>query len=236
MLAQADSAPLSLLVISDSSAMAERIKGAFTSAGLAPRSILADASEIDAEEVDDSTIVVFVCNLDLPREMAALRRLDRELSQGEIVVVSPPATGTGVRRVLDAGAAAVVFEPEIETTLAITIMAVASGQSVVPRKLRASVERPAFSHRERQVLALVSRGLTNSEIAERLLLAQSTVKSHLSSAFTKLGIRSRKEVTALLLDPEQAQSVGLVGLAATASEHSGNGVTMVPPSLSETIA
>jgi DNA-binding NarL/FixJ family response regulator len=91
----------------------------------------------------------------------------------------------------------------------------------VPRKLRASVERPAFSHRERQVLALVSRGLTNSEIAERLLLAQSTVKSHLSSAFTKLGIRSRKEVTALLLDPEQAQAVGLIGARATAPDTNG---------------
>lgn len=236
MLAQADSALPSLLVISDSSAMAERIEAAFAGRGLVAQGILADVSKIDAEEVDASTIVAFVCNVDLPREMAALRRLDRELPEGEIVVISPPATGTGVRRVLDAGAAAVVFEPEIETTLAITILAVASGQSVVPRKLRASVERPSFSHRERQVLALVSRGLTNSEIAERLLLAQSTVKSHLSSAFNKLGIRSRKEVTSLLLDPEQAQSVGLVGLAATAAEHSENGVTVVPQSLSETVA
>jgi DNA-binding NarL/FixJ family response regulator len=132
-------------------------------------------------------------------------------------------TGTGARRALDAGADAIVFEPEIETTLAVTALAVASGQSVVPRKLRASVERPAFSHRERQVLALVSRGLTNSEIAERLLLAQSTVKSHLSSAFTKLGIRSRKEVTALLLDPEQAQSVGLIGIRNGTPDTNGNG-------------
>ena len=83
--------------------------------------------------------------------------------------------------------------------------------------LRASVERPAFSHRERQVLALVARGLTNSEIAEHLLLAQSTVKSHLSSAFAKLGIRSRKEVSALLLDPEQARSVGLIDIDVGAS-------------------
>ncbi len=71
------------------------------------------------------------------------------------------------------------------------------------------------------MLALVSRGLTNSEIAESLLLAQSTVKSHLSSAFTKLGIRSRKEVTALLLDPEQALSVGLVGVGVPSPENEG---------------
>lgn len=201
-----------LLVVSAGAQTAERIKAALLARDLPILRTLASPKEIDDADVKGSMIAIFVCDVDQASEMAALRRLHREQGELAIVVISPPATGTGVRRALDAGADAVVFAPEIEMTLAITVLAVASGQSVVPRKLRASVERPAFSHRERQVLALVSRGLTNGEIAERLLLAQSTVKSHLSSAFTKLGIRSRKEVTALLLDPEQAQSVGLVGL------------------------
>ena len=47
------------------------------------------------------------------------------------------------------------------------VSAVGCGQSVVPRTMRASVERPAFSHRERQVLTYVSQGLTNAQIAER---------------------------------------------------------------------
>jgi DNA-binding NarL/FixJ family response regulator len=203
---------LPLLVVSTSADATKRIEAAIVDGGLPTPRTVSKAEEIDEAEVGDATVIAFVCNVDLASEMAALRRLRRELREPSIAVISPPATGTGVRRALDAGADAVVFEPEIETTLAITVMAVASGQSVVPRKLRASVERPAFSHRERQVLVLVSKGLTNSEIAERLLLAQSTIKSHLSSAFTKLGIRSRKEVTALMLDPEQAQSVGLLDL------------------------
>jgi DNA-binding NarL/FixJ family response regulator len=203
-----------LQVLSDSAAVSQRIAAAFGERGLTVVHSISSPDEIDQGAVDGSTIFVFVCDVDEPGGMAGLRRLRREQSTPAIIVISPPATGTSVRRALDAGADAIVFEPEIETTLAVTALAVASGQSVVPRKLRASIERPAFSHRERQVLALVSRGLTNSEIAERLLLAQSTVKSHLSSAFTKLGIRSRKEVTAVLLDPEQAQSVGLIGVGA----------------------
>ena len=59
-----------------------------------------------------------------------------------IVAVSPPATATGVRRGLDAGADAIVFEPMLESTLAVTVSAVGSGQAVVPRELRASVQRP----------------------------------------------------------------------------------------------
>ncbi len=200
-----------LQVLSANETVSSRIVSTFGERGLPVAEPIPSHNEIDETAIDASTIFVLVCNVDEADGMAALRRLRREQPKLAIIAISPPVTGTGVRRALDAGADAIVFEPEIETTLAVTALAVASGQSVVPRKLRAGVERPAFSHRERQVLALVSRGLTNSEIAERLLLAQSTVKSHLSSAFTKLGIRSRKEVTALLLDPEQAQAVGLIG-------------------------
>ena len=56
--------------------------------------------------------------------------------------------------------------------------------------------------REKQVLRLVVSGLRNGEIAAKLFLAESTVKSHLSSAFSKLGVRSRSEAVAVILDVE----------------------------------
>ncbi len=161
---------------------------------------ITDPGEFAELEIDSGAIVVLGCDPDLPDKMAALRRARRELGEHPIVIVSPEATGAGVRRALDAGADAIVFESELESTLAVAVRAVASGQSVVPRELRASVERPAFSHRERQVLEYVSKGLTNAQIAERLFLSESTIKSHLSSAFAKFGVRSRKEAAALFLE------------------------------------
>jgi DNA-binding NarL/FixJ family response regulator len=161
---------------------------------------IADPAELVELEIDPSAIVVLGCDPDLPDNMAALRRARRELREQAIVIISPATTGTGVRRALDAGADAIVFEAELESTLAVAVRAVASGQSVVPRELRASVERPAFSHRERQVLEYVTKGLTNAQIAEQLFLSESTIKSHLSSAFAKFGVRSRKEAAALFLD------------------------------------
>lgn len=161
-------------------------------------------TEIGEHELDSETIIVFACDIDVPQEVTSLRRLCRETQGPSVVVVSPPATGAGVRRTLDAGADALVFEPELELTLAATIRAVASGQSVVPRKLRASVEKPTLSHREHQVIALVRQGLTNAEIAERLFLAESTIKSHLASIFTKFGVHSRKEATAVFIDLERS--------------------------------
>ena len=59
-----------------------------------------------------------------------------------------------------------------------------------------------LSDREREVVALVERGLTNSEIADRLGISVTTVKTHLSRAFRKLGARSRAEAIALLRSAE----------------------------------
>lgn len=205
---RASVAELCVVLCADSSAMRRRIAYALTE-----HDLRVSLTEIDDPQqlcevtgINTDSIVVFACDVDQPREMAALRRLRRELREPAIVAVSPIATGTGVRRALDAGADGVVFESELESTLSVAVRAVASGQSVVPRKLRASVERPAFSHRERQVLSFVSRGLTNAQIAEKLFLSESTIKSHLSSAFSKFGVRSRKEAAALFLELEQTSA------------------------------
>ena len=93
-----------------------------------------------------------------------------------------------------------MFEPQLENSLVASIAAVMSGQTVVPRRVRGGLHSPAFSHRERQVLACIAKGLTNRQIGDALFLSESTIKSHLSSAFAKLGVRSRREAIAVLLD------------------------------------
>ena len=50
---------------------------------------------------------------------------------------------------------------------------------------------------ERRVVALVAEGLTNPQIAERLLMGRATVKSHLEHIFPKLGVRTRAELAAM---------------------------------------
>ncbi len=187
-----------------------KVASTLTEQGLAPhRQVDLNAGQAADNGLDENVIIVLICNVDAPREMAALRRLRQKLRNPPIVVISPPATGTGVRRALEAGADAFVFESELELTLVATVRAVASGQSVVPGRVRASLERPALSHRERQVLALVVDGLTNAQIAAKLFLSESTIKSHLSSVFSKLGVRSRREAAAVFMELNQPRDGAL---------------------------
>lgn len=87
--------------------------------------------------------------------------------------------------------------------LAAAIHAVAQGLIVLAPELalrllhpRQPLEEPAgepLTARERDVLELVSQGLSNKQIAQRLQISEHTVKFHLSSIFAKLGVSSRTE-------------------------------------------
>ena len=69
----------------------------------------------------------------------------------------------------------------------------------------ASAPFPELTDREREILDLVARGLTNTEIASRLVLSPKTVRNHVSNVFTKLQVATRAEAVA------HARDAGLGG-------------------------
>lgn len=129
-----------------------------------------------------------------------------------IVLVSSGETAV-VRKALRAGVDGFVPEATVDRALPGTIAAVLSGQISVPQSIRNRIAWTTFSMREKQVLQLVACGLTNAEIADRLYLSESTVKSHLSTSFRKLGVSSRAEAAAAVLDPDNGLGAGDRGAA-----------------------
>lgn len=116
------------------------------------------------------------------------------------------------RRAVAAGANGVVLEASLDA-LPGTLAAVAAGQVVVPSALRRAVTKPVLTARERQIMALVVMGFSNREIAEQLFLAESTVKSHLFSVFRRLGVKTRKEAAALILDNDLGVGSGILSIS-----------------------
>jgi DNA-binding NarL/FixJ family response regulator len=112
---------------------------------------------------------------------------------------------------LRAGASGFLVKDTLAADLLSAIRAVAAGDAVVaPSATRRLLERyvPAggtpssfaardpdvLTDREREVLTLIARGLSNAEIAGRLFLSEGTVKTHVSRVLTKLNLRDRVQV------------------------------------------
>lgn len=132
-----------------------------------------------------------------------------------IVLVLPTVSRADVREALAAGADGIVLEDTVEATLEPTLDAVLAGQLVLPPTGRAHLAPPALSAREKQVLGLVVLGLSNVDIAAKLHITEATVKSHLTACFRKLGVRTRSEAVARILDPHEGLGVGILSLAET---------------------
>jgi DNA-binding NarL/FixJ family response regulator len=141
-----------------------------------------------------------------------IEQLTQDRAEALITIVCPTIDRRGVRTALTAGAAGIVLLETLTSALCPSLQSVQAGQISVPYQHRSQVEPPVLSTREKQILGLVVMGYMNGQIAEQLFLAESTVKSHLSSAFGKLGVRSRNEATTLILDPERGLGTGILAL------------------------
>src|SRR6266550_1851533 len=71
-----------------------------------------------------------------------------------------------------------------------------------PRAPDAAKRLAGLTRRERELVALVAAGASNKEIAERLSIAERTVKAHLTSIFRKLGVSSRLHLAVYALDEQ----------------------------------
>ena len=107
-----------------------------------------------------------------------------------------------VRSAVLAGAAGYVVKDIRGQALVEDIRRVATGKRLLPaaagRRVVASLVAPApadpgLSLRERQVLEFIADGLTNRQIADRLELAEKTVKNYVSGLLAKLGLESRTQ-------------------------------------------
>lgn len=145
----------------------------------------------------------------------ATRRLRALPHAPEVVAVTTWDVDDAVLGCIEAGASGFLLKTASPEEITRAVLAVTAGDAVLsPRSTRQLLDhlaRPAqeeahrrarrlvdtLTERERDVVRLVASGLTNAEIASRLYLSEATVKTHLSTAQTRLKVRNRVGVAVL---------------------------------------
>ena len=115
-----------------------------------------------------------------------------------VLVVTTYDSDADILRAVEAGATGYLLKDAPRDDLFGAVRAAARGETVlaptVAARLMARTREPqhvALTPREIQVLACVSRGLTNAEVGRELFISEATVKTHLLRSFAKLGVDDR---------------------------------------------
>ncbi len=200
-----------LYVVAPDATLRTRLLAALSEGPYSVTSAVASVDDLNLNGADGSTAVVVLAVAGSATRRTGIVRLLAEREETRVIVCRETGKAE-VRRVIHAGARGYVLERELEDTLVPTIGAVLAGQIAIPKEERMQVGAPTLSAREKQILGMVVMGYMNCDIANQLYLAESTVKSHLSSAFLKLGVRSRSEAVELILDAEQGLGRGILAI------------------------
>jgi DNA-binding NarL/FixJ family response regulator len=145
--------------------------------------------------------------------IAATRELSASGSPAKVLVLTTYDLDRYVYDALGAGAAGFLLKATPPDRLVEGIRTVCAGESLLaptltrrlieeylrhpPLDAGATREVDQLTERERQVLVLMARGLSNDEIAAELVVAQATVKTHINRVLAKLGVASRVQAVVL---------------------------------------
>jgi DNA-binding NarL/FixJ family response regulator len=201
-------------VVSRDELLVRRVRDALARDGVTVTAGAADVAGLPEAATDAGAILL--AGFHSVVELRGVIRTAHARFPGLPSVIVASLSNPAMRKALETGACGIVLEADIEDALPATLRAVCAHQIVVPKRLHRQAIRVPLSHREKQTLALVVRGFTNREIADTLFLAESTVKTHLGSIFGKLGVSSRSEAAALVLDPDENLGLSALELAPVA--------------------
>jgi two-component system, NarL family, response regulator LiaR len=138
----------------------------------------------------------------------ATRTIRQQFPQVQVIVLTSFKEGELIKNALEAGAIGYLLKDVSAEELVGAIRAAHAGRATLsPEAAQALVEtnnQPPMpgldlTDREREVLALMIEGLNNTQIAGRLTVSPSTIKSHVSNILAKLGVASRTEAVTLAL-------------------------------------
>ncbi len=169
-------------------------------------------------------IVVMDIRMPIMDGVAATQLLTASAGGPRVIVLTTFDTDADAFAALQAGASGFLLKNAPPEELLHAIRVVASGDAVVaPRITRRLLDRFAgqftapprddgqlgqLTDREREVVLLVANGLSNAEIATKLVVAEATVKTHVGRILTKLALRDRVQIVVLAYESGLVRPTG----------------------------
>jgi DNA-binding NarL/FixJ family response regulator len=129
----------------------------------------------------------------------AMTRILGEFPNARFLVLTTEAGDVTIQRVLEAGAFGYILKDMVRKQLLDAIRTVANGKKIVPPAVAARIAeyRETLSPREIDILRLIATGNSNKVIADRLSISEETVKAHMKSILSKLGVNTRTHAVAV---------------------------------------
>jgi DNA-binding NarL/FixJ family response regulator len=199
-------APIRVLVADDHAVVRE---------GLRTFLSLQDGIEVVGEAGDGEAAVreaeirrpdVILMDLVMPRldGVGAMRELRRRMPACRVIVLTSYAQDDRLLPAIQAGAAGYLLKDAEPREIARAVRAAHAGEALlapaIAARLVAAIAQPAgerptqrLTPREREVLALIGRGLPNKRIARELGVSEKTVKTHVGHVLAKLGVTDRTQ-------------------------------------------
>jgi DNA-binding NarL/FixJ family response regulator len=206
--------PIRVIVVDDQAIVRE---GLVTVLSLLPDiEVLGEAADgLAAAELVDA-LVPDVVLMDMRMPVLGGLEATRLITQAHpgigVLILTTFADEASVIDVLRAGAKGFLTKDADRAEVAAAVRAVAQGHTTLGGNLGAQLAASAapssvrpdlasrfgLTNREDEVLGLIGEGLSNTEIAERLFVGVTTVKTHINAIFAKLGVRDRAQAMALV--------------------------------------
>lgn len=179
--------------------------------------------------LDNADVVLVNSSLGDNGAAALLREARNKNHAAKIIVTNVPENDEAILRFIEQGAAGYVTLDSSVTDVLRIIRAVNADQALLSPRIAASLMArvatltqlrggpkadvtalESLTTREREVLTLIRQGMSNSEIADELIIELGTVKNHVHSILKKLGVSSRRSAAAMLPDSAEKMTISPV--------------------------
>ena len=148
-------------------------------------------------------VVLMDLRMPVMNGVEAIRAIRTEFPGARILALTTFDGDADIRQALDAGASGYMLKDMLLSAVVEAVRAVHRGERVIPPNVAARLaefrEDENLSRREIEILALVAQGLSNKDVARAIGRTNETVKIHLKSIFSKLGVTRRTEAVTTAL-------------------------------------